>query len=169
MFLSTTSIRPFVQNENADNASVKKLEANKSTGLNLRTPFKDRSVNSVSPTSKYNSKIQFQNKQEGSVIKKMVKNETVKHEVKTENIDLFLDDYASVKDVQDQYEDVYPSKRLDVLEFLSGYYFRASPKYSPDENEMDKILELPVPDIEFRCSPLPSLNVNDVPLPIFNF
>ncbi|XP_044754035.1 uncharacterized protein LOC123313280 [Coccinella septempunctata] len=172
MFLSTQSIRPFVQNENpSDNTGFKKPGATKSGGLSLRTPFKDRSVNSVSPTSKYNSKVQMQKKAEQPFVKNVKCATAMKFQQKEEANDIYMDDFASYKELTDEYADIFPSKRLDILKFLRNYVSGGiSPKYIPEDDEMDDLMELPVSNFDINCPPIPSpVDLQDVPLPVFHF
>lgn len=170
MFLSTPTLRPFVQNENPDNTGFKKPGASKPGGLSIRTPFKDRSVNSVSPTSKYNAKLHIQKKLEQASVKNVKSVKPMNLQQKEEVDDFYMNDYASSREVEDTFGDIFPSKRIDIVKFLRDYVSGgASPKYISDDED-DEPFELPIPDQITSCfPPLTPIQTYDVPLPVFNY
>ncbi|KAK9876879.1 hypothetical protein WA026_015915 [Henosepilachna vigintioctopunctata] len=177
MFLSASSIQPF-QDENADNVSFKKSGLLKNTSVQFRTPFKDRSVNSISPSSKFNRQV-IQKKDDQGVSQKGVINDNCvileESEARNEEDDIFLNDYASFKEIPDGFEDIYPSARLDIYSLLNEYVSGKSPKYIYDDEDIDNIMEIPVaereiPKLEAICPAFSStFGAIDVPLPTFNF
>lgn len=113
----TKNIHIHIYISDGDDTGFKKPGAK--SGLSIRTPFKDRSVNSVSPTSKFNSKLSMQKKSEEAVMKNVSKNViSMKSQQKKDENDFYVNDFASYKEVEGElrigiYVCVYHFKTFD--------------------------------------------------------